>query len=115
MEKSWTLLGHYDPKAKNSFFGMALSVFVAAETFGSHNHKYKYWMCILILASAVFIAKKALSSKSLVGIFTVLISLIWIVPIFDANFFYSLDLAFMLAHSVLALSVAVGAFSYLKN
>ena len=94
---------------------MALAVFIAAETFGGHDHRYKVLMCLLVLASAAFIATKALAAKSLLGLLTVAISLIWIAPLVDATFFYSVNLTFMLAHSVLALAVAVGAFSYLKN
>ena len=115
VEQSWTLLGHYDSKAKNSFFGMALAVFIAAETFGGHDHRYKVLMCLLVLASAAFIALKALKSRSILGALTVAISLIWVAPLIDSNFFYSVDLKFMLAHSALALAVAVGAFSYLKS
>jgi hypothetical protein len=115
VEKSWTLLGQYDAKAKNSFFGMALSVFIAAETFGGHDHRYKILMCLLVLISAAFIGLKALKAKSIAGALTVALSLIWVVPLIDASFFYSVDLTFMLAHSALALAVAVGAFSYLKS
>lgn len=115
VEKSWTPLGHYDAEAKNSFFGMALAVFIAAETFGGHEHRYKVLMCLLVLISAAFIGLKALKAKSIVGALTVALSLIWVGPLLDANFFYSVNLAFMLAHSALALAVAVGAFSYLKN
>lgn len=115
MEQSWKLLGNYDPKAKNSFFGMALSIFIAAETFGGHGHRYKILMCALVLISSIFLAKKAVAAHSILGIATVVFSLIWVLPIFDATFFYNVDLFFMLAHSALALAIAVGAFSYLKN
>jgi lysylphosphatidylglycerol synthetase-like protein (DUF2156 family) len=54
-------------------------------------------------------------SRSIVGIGTVIFSLIWILPIVNANIFYSLDIWFMLAHSILALAVAVGAFTYMKS
>ena len=94
---------------------MALAVFIAAETFGSHEHRYKVLMCLLVLTSAAFIGWKAFTAKSIVGILTVALSLIWIAPLIDATFFYTVDLTFMLAHSALALAVAVGAFSYLKS
>ena len=94
---------------------MALSVFIAAETFGSHDHRYKILMSLLVLASAGVIAMKAIPAKSILGLATIAISLIWIIPIFNETFFYSVDLLFMLAHSALALAVAVGAFTYLKN
>lgn len=94
---------------------MALAVFIAAETFGGHDHRYKILMCLLVLISAVVIARKAFAAKSIVGALTVALSLVWILPIVDATFFYSVDLTFMLAHSALALAVAVGAFTYLKN
>jgi hypothetical protein len=113
--KSWTLLGHYDAQAKSSFFGMALAVIVAMETFGNHGSRYKVWMCLAILGSALFIAKKALSAHSIVGIATSLFSLMWILPIINSNVFYSVDGWFMISHSILSLAVAVGAFSYLKN
>lgn len=115
VEKSWTLLGTYDPQARTSFFGMALAFYIAAETFGSHEHRYKILMCALVLISGAYLARKAVAAHSLVGVATAAFSLVWIVPIFDATVFYSVDLWFMLAHSVLALAVAVGAFSYLKN
>jgi hypothetical protein len=115
VEKSWTLLGQYDAKAKNSFFGMALAVFIAAETFGGHDHRYKVLMCLLVLISGAFIGWKSFNAKSIVGLLTTALSLIWVLPLVDASFFYSVDLTFMLAHSALALAVAVGAFSYLKS
>lgn len=113
--KSWSLLGRFDPKAKNSVFGMALAVFIAAETFGAHDHPYKVLMSLLVLVSGAFIGAKAFAAQSLVGLLTVALSLLWAVPLADKDFFYSLDLTFMLAHSALALLVAVGAFTYLKN
>ena len=94
---------------------MALSVFIAAETFGGHDHRYKILMCFLVLFSAAVIAMLTLKSKSILGALTVALSLIWILPLIDSTFFYSVDLTFMLAHSALALAVAVGAFSYLKS
>ncbi|MSX18288.1 MAG: hypothetical protein F2803_00015 [Actinobacteria bacterium] len=94
---------------------MALSVYIAAETFGSHDHRYKILMCILILISGAYIASKAIPAKSILGISTVLISLIWILPLINDTVFYSLDIWFMSAHSILALAVAGGAFTYLKN
>jgi hypothetical protein len=112
---NWSLLGTFDRQARNSFFGMALSVFIAAETFGSHGHKYKTLMCVLVLTSAVVILARALKAKSFLGIATTAFSLIWIAPLFSASVFYNVDLWFMLAHSVLALAVAVGAFTYLKS
>jgi len=115
MAHSWSLKGTFDPKARTSFFGMALAVYVAAETFNSHDQRYRIFMCILVLASGAYIARKAVSSKSILGLITAAVSLIWILPIVNATFFYSVDLTFMLAHSALALLVAVGAFTYLKS
>jgi hypothetical protein len=115
MGKGWSLLGHFDPKAKNSVFGMALAVFIAAETFGAHDHRYKLLMSLLVLISGVFIGAKAYAARSITGLLTLALSLIWSIPLVNKNFFYSLDLTFMLAHSALALLVAVGAFTYLKN
>lgn len=115
MEKSWTLLGHYDAKARNSFFGMALAFYIAAETFGTHNHRYKVLMCALILISAAYLGYKALRARSIAGVATAAFALIWILPLVDKTVFYSIDIWFMLAHSILSLGVAVGAFSYLKS
>jgi hypothetical protein len=115
MEKNWTLLGRYDQKARTSFFAMALSIYIAAETFGAHEHRYKILMCLLILVSAAYIASKAIPARSIAGVATVAFSLIWLLPIFNASIFYSVDIWFMLTHSILALSVAVGAFTYMKN
>jgi hypothetical protein len=115
VNSSWSLLGTFDRQARNSFFGMALSVFIAAETFGSHGHKYKVLMCVLVLTSAVVIAARAVKAKSVLGIATTAFSLVWIGPIIDSSIFYTVDLWFMLAHSILALAVAVGAFTYLKS
>lgn len=113
--KSWTLLGHFQPKAKSSVFGLALSVIVAAETFGGHEQRYKVWMCFVILIASIYIAKQAISSLSIVGVLTALFSLVWIAPIIDSMIFYSVDAWFMITHSIFSLAVAVGAFSYLKN
>jgi hypothetical protein len=115
VEKKWTPLGHYEKEGRNSFFAMALAIYIAAETFGAHNHRYKVLMCLLVLISAAYISTKAIASRSIVGIGTVIFSLIWILPIVNANIFYSLDIWFMLAHSILALAVAVGAFTYMKS
>jgi hypothetical protein len=112
---TWTLLGHYNAKSRTSFFGMVLAVYVAIETFGSHHHRYKVMMCALILISAAYIAKKAWTAKSSVGILTAIFGLIWIAPIVNANVFYDVDLWFMLPHSIFSLAAAVGAFSYLKS
>lgn len=111
----WSLLGHYDRTARNSSFGYVLAIIVAMETFNSSGHRYKTWMCYLIIASGIYIAKKAFSTKSILGIATSVFSLIWLAPLLDSNFFYNIDLNFMLAHSALSLAVATGAFTFLKS
>lgn len=115
MAGSWSLLGTYEKQARTSFFAMALAIYVAAETFGSHHFRYKILMCLLILISGAYIAYKAARSHSIIGIATSLVSLIWILPIVNEKVFYTVDLSFMLAHSTLSLLVAVGAFTYMKN
>ena len=112
---NWTLRGKFDPAAKNSTFGYAYAVIIATITFQSHPQRYKVGTCIVILLAGLFIAKKALAAASILGISTAVFSLIWVLPIVDTNIFYHVDGWFMLAHSALAMAVAFGAFSYLKN
>lgn len=111
----WSLLGSYNSAARNSFFGYALSILVAMETFGNGGEKYKYWMCLLIILSGFYIGIRSLKAKSYLGITTSLISLIWFIPLFDENFFYQVDLTFLIMHSAYSLAVAVGAFTFLKS
>jgi len=113
--KSWSLLGVFNKEAKASVFGMALAVITAAETFRSNDAQYKSWMSIIILVSGAFIGKKAYEASSIAGILTGLFTLIWLVPFFDSQFFYSVDATFLIVHSIYSLAVAVGAYSYLKN
>ena len=94
---------------------MVLAVIIASETFSHQDASYALWMSAIILIAGGFIAKKALTSQSLLGIFTAIFSLLWLIPLFNSQFFNSVDLIFMLTHSVLSLCVAVGAFTYLKN
>lgn len=111
----WSLLGQYPKGGRNSYFGMALALLVAMETFNSQPARYKIWMCVLILASALIILQKAAKSKAILGIATSLFSLIWLLPIFNSDIFYAIDGWFFAAHSILSLAAAVGAFTYLKN
>ena len=114
-EKSWSALGVYEKEAKVSIFGIVLAVITTAETFRSGGAPYKLWMSAIIIASGVFIAKKAYDSGSYLGILTGLFTLIWIVPFLDKTFFYSMDATFLTLHSIYSIAVAVGAYSYLKN
>ncbi|CAN2175411.1 hypothetical protein MCEMRE26_00154 [Candidatus Nanopelagicaceae bacterium] len=114
-QKSWSALGVYEKEAKVNTFGIILAVITAAETLRSGEAPYKQWMSALILVSGVFIAKKAFDSGSYVGILTGLFTLVWILPIVDSTFFYSVDATFMTLHSIYSLAVAAGAYSYLKN
>jgi hypothetical protein len=72
-------------------------------------------MAGLILVAGAFIGKKAFDAKSVLGLATTALSLVWIAPIVNSSVFKTVDLSFMLAHSALALAVAVGAYTYLKN
>ena len=114
-EKSWSALGVYEKEAKASIFGIVLAVITTAETFRSGDAPYKLWMSAIILASGVYIAKKAYDSGSYVGILTGLFTLIWIIPFLDSTFFFSMDATFLTIHSIYSIAVAVGAYSYLKN
>jgi hypothetical protein len=114
-DRTWTLKGEFPAEAKNSTFGFAYAVIIAALTFQNHPQPYKIGMSFIVLLAGAFIAKKALSAGSILGISTAIFSLIWLLPIFDSHIFYRVDLWFMLTHSLLALAVAFGAFSYLKN
>ncbi len=113
--KSWSALGVFEKEAKASIFGIVLAVITTAETFRSGDAPYKLWMSVIVLASGLFIAKKAYDSGSYVGILTGLFTLIWIIPFFDSTFFYSMDATFLTIHSIYSIAVAVGAYSYLKN
>ena len=114
-EKSWSALGVYEKEAKASIFGIVLAVITTAETFRSGGAPYKLWMSAIIIASGVFIAKKAYDSGSYLGILTGLFTLVWIMPFLDSTFFYSMDATFLTIHSIYSIAVAVGAYSYLKN
>lgn len=111
----WSLLGDFKKEAKSSFFGMALAVIVAMETFGNHGSRYKVWTCFVFIAAGIYIGFKAREKRSIVGVATGAFSLIWLLPVFQANVFYTVDGWFMLSHSIYSLAVAVGAFTYLKS
>jgi len=113
--QGWSLLGRFDSASRTSVFGMVLAVIIAWETFSSKDIRYSIWMSALVLISGGLIVKKALSTQSVLGILTATFSLLWLLPVFNSEFFYSVDLTFMLAHSILSLAVAVGAFTYLKS
>jgi hypothetical protein len=113
--KSWSFLGHFHSEGRNSTFGLAYAVIIAAATFQSHAQRYKIGMGLLVLVAGVFVAKKAWDSHSILGMATALYSVVWLAPIIRSSIFYSVDGWFMVTHSILALAVAVGAFSYLKN
>lgn len=93
---------------------MTLAFFIAAETFGNHHQRYSIFFSALIILAGI-IATKSIPAKSILGIVTTAVSLIWIAPIVNGNIFFTVDLFFMATHSALSLLVAVGAFSYLKN
>lgn len=111
----WSLLGDFKADAKSSFFGMALAVIVAMETFGNHGARYKVWTCFLFIVSGIYLAIKARDKRSIVGVATGAFSLIWLLPVFQPTVFYTVDGWFMLSHSIFSLAVAVGAFTYLKS
>jgi hypothetical protein len=113
--QGWSLLGRFESAARTSVFGMVLAVIIASETFSHKDASYALWMSAIVLIAGGFIAKKALTSQSLLGLFTAFFSLLWLTPFFNSQFFYSVDAVFMLTHSILSLCVAVGAFTYLKN
>jgi hypothetical protein len=113
--KGWTVLGHFDPKVRTSAFAMVYSVMIAGLTFDKGGHRYKVLMCYLILIAGAYIAKKAIDASSILGVCTALFSLIWVLPILDKTVFYTVNLPYLIAHSILAMAVAVGAFSYFKN
>lgn len=94
---------------------MVYSVIIAGLTFDKGGHRYKVLMCYLILLAGAYIAKKAIDASSILGVATGLFSLVWILPIIDKSVFYTVNLSYLIAHSILAIAVAVGAFSYFKN
>ena len=112
---SWSLLGKHEKAGRSGYFGLAYAVIVASEAFVAHPDGYKKWMAVLILVAGLFIGKKALNAKSILGLATTVLSLVWIAPLISSSVFKTVDLSFMLAHSALALAVAVGAYTYLKN
>jgi hypothetical protein len=114
-EKSWSALGVYEKEAKANIYGILLAVITAVETLRSGQAPYKLWLSTIIIASGVFLVKKAYDSGSYVGILTGLYTLIWVIPFVDSTFFYSVDGTFLALHSIYSIAVAVGAYSYLKN
>lgn len=114
-KQSWSLLGHYEKSGRNSTFGYVYAVLVAMATFQSHSQRYKIEMSVIVLVAGAFIAKKALSKYSIVGVATGVYSLLWLWPIFDSTVFYKVDLNFVIAHAILAMGVGIGAFTFLKD
>lgn len=113
--QAWTFFGSYDQKAKTSIFGLVLAVIVALETFTSHDSKYSITTSIVIVSSGLFLGKKAREAGSIFGVLTAAFSFIWLIPLFDSQFFYSFDSIFMAAHLILTLAVVGAAFTYLKK
>ena len=111
----WSLTGSYPREGRNSTFGLVYAVVIASETFVAHPHGYSALMSALVLIAGGFIGRAALKARSILGAVTAALSLLWIAPLINKSIFESVDLTFMLAHSALALLVAVGAFTYLKN
>ena len=111
----WSLTGSYPRGGRNSTFGFVYAFVIASETFVAHPKGYSVLMSLLVLIAAAFIARAAIKTRSILGAATSALSLMWIAPFFNKSIFETVDLTFMLAHSALAIAVAVGAYTYLRN
>lgn len=111
----WSLTGTYPREGRNSTFGYVYAFVIASETFIAHPKGYSPFMSVLVLLAGAFIARAAWKSRSILGAATAALSLLWIAPLVGSSIFEKVDLPFMASHSALAIAVAVGAYTYLRN
>lgn len=92
--------------------GVVLALFFALPVMTEVPPQYPAYMIGLALLASGYFAWMAIRSRALVGLLLPPVALLWLNPLFGADWFTAQGVAFFLPHAALAMLFGVAAYSF---
>lgn len=111
-QPGWTLVGPRRQRPRANMVGAVLAVMFALPAMTSVPAKYPAYMIPLAVLAASWFTYLGIRARALVSFLLLPVSLIWLNPLFGADWFTHEGPAFFLAHAALALLFGTAAYTY---
>ena len=92
--------------------GVVLALFFALPVMTEVPPQYPAYMIGLALLASGYFAWMAIRSRALVGLLLPPVALLWLNPLFGADWFTAQGVAFFLPHAALAMLFGIAAYSF---
>lgn len=110
--EQWTFIGPRPTRARPNPPAMALAVLFAWPAMVSVPAKYPVYMIVLALGASVWFTWLGVKAKAGYSLLLVPAALLWLNPVFGADWFVAEGPKFFLPHAVLAMLFACAAYTY---
>ena len=108
----WTALGVRPLHPRPSYVALALAMLLAWPVMESVDAKYPEYMIAIALGAAAWGTTLAVRARSIVGLLLVPVALLWLNPLFGADWFTHEGPVFFLSHSALALLLGTAGYTF---
>ena len=112
-QKSWSLFGTYNKAVKPNLMSQVFAVVIALATFQNPDETYPWLMSVLVILGSLWLGYWAWRAKSIIGLATPLVALLFLDPILGGSLFHNY-LWFMVIQGVSAMLFAIGGYTYMR-
>ena len=109
---AWTLLGPRHGRVRPSYTALVLAMLFAWPVMVAVPSTYPAYMTVLALGTGTWFAMLAFRARVIVGLLFIPVALLWLHPMFGAEWFTHEGPAFFLIHSAMALLLGVAGYTY---
>ena len=110
--RSWTIFGPRLTRPRANLPGAVLAVMFALPAMTSVPTKYPAYMIPAALIAAGWFTYLGVRARAAVSMLLIPVALLWLNPLFGADWFTHQGPVFFLAHSALALLLGTAAYTY---
>ena len=112
-QKSWTVFGNYNKAVKPNLMAQVFAVVIALATFQNPDESYPWLMSVLVILGSLWVGYWAWKGKSILGLATPLVSLLFLDPLLGGSLFHNY-LWFMVIQGLSAMLFAVAGYTFMR-
>lgn len=110
--RGWSWFGPRPQRPRGNMPGVVVALFFALPVMTSVEPKYPAYMIVLAIGAAAWFTVLAVKARALIGMFLLPVSLLWLNPLFGAEWFTHEGPLFFLPHAALAMLIGTAAYTY---
>jgi hypothetical protein len=109
---TWTAFGPRRVRPRANLLGAVLAVMFAWPAMTAVDPKYPAYMITLALGAASWFTYLGVKARALVALLLLPVAMLWLNPLFGAEWFNRQGALFFLPHAVFAMLLGIAAYTY---